>query len=1101
MNKLSISFFISSTFKDFQNERNILQKSIEHKINQYTTEKYGLPFYFVDLRWGINVNSSSNDELLKILQFCADEIKHTEPFFLLFMGNTFGTKIIKSQVEQIYKDYDMTYDNKDKSVTEIEFDLRINGMFNQDQILVFNRHIIVNDSDRSIYFDESQSNIERFKQKIDRIVVEENVIDYHVNVQNEQVKMTNDFKTQVISHIIRVIDNYFESHPLQVKNDYEFKCYQYQMLLSALSKRTIMREDAFDKYHAHAENNRVFVVYGKESCGKTSFLAHLFEELKKENHVIPYLTKQNLLEHDLGNFIDFLRYQFSLFSDLPFHEIKTLTERIEDLYRLAKATDENKNIVVLIDDFDLLSSSNDNYSWLNKRFMPNHIKFIFTVNHMNNRFNLHAYSAMDIELLPFDEKETNLSIKKITNYYHKSLSLELISKLEHKFYQLDDIEPAYVSALLNTLIYLAPTHYKQLNDLIDKHQDYYKALHLIFDYIIKQTPSKIEDFMIYILETVVKDNTRFQYLLALIYLTRYIGFSIDLLQRIDELSEYQLKLPDFIQLKYYLNSFIDINSSDYFVMTNQFVYQSIKKVIDPYIIHEISHEMIMQYAIDENEKYLVPYLYALFELDEYEPYFSVLFTGNIQINQYKILRDIMQWQFNEVDFKNPSSSYLIKILYSLKQIYVLVKFMDHIVIPFLDENISDTNEHYLDLLNLLISFNEKHILETKDIKYKSVFTSYYFKIMASKLRYQLAEHTQLSDFSLTIDKLNKYMTYIDVYVIQTGILVTLHLIAERMGDDEVQRVIDLTNRINQQLSGEISPYDKFQLLAAQIKGKRSLGIVCDQELESIINLFDNHKDNWSFEERLSMLSLIDYEHSEIMKLTYPEIPNREMYHKVLSHLYEGYEFVYSEKALSHNKPYEIQLRANFTMHYALRLYRLYSNMVTTDEQVDEDELQHVYNVSKNSITEIEGIFRHESTVDNAVQFSYANSNHILICLQFFDDLRYKKDIYDCFYNVMLLGLFAFESKNILFEYLLRTYLMVLMFASKCNLKIDLSYIDKIKNMFNEKVASGWQYNPKEIERLIELITNYEENISYELSNDYYKAKEIFFDLLNVRSEN
>ena len=68
------SIFVSSTFKDMQYERDLINNYIWPKLN-HLANKYNERLYFTDLRWGVNTEDLDSDEVSKkVLEVCFDEI-------------------------------------------------------------------------------------------------------------------------------------------------------------------------------------------------------------------------------------------------------------------------------------------------------------------------------------------------------------------------------------------------------------------------------------------------------------------------------------------------------------------------------------------------------------------------------------------------------------------------------------------------------------------------------------------------------------------------------------------------------------------------------------------------------------------------------------------------------------------------------------------------------------------------------------------------------------------------------------------------------------------------------------------------------------------
>ena len=93
--------FISSTFNDFISERNVLNDEIFPVIDDFC-QQHGYNFQLIDLRWGVNSESSLNQNTLAI---CLDEVKRCrtlspKPNFLLMVGERYGWIPLPSKISK-----------------------------------------------------------------------------------------------------------------------------------------------------------------------------------------------------------------------------------------------------------------------------------------------------------------------------------------------------------------------------------------------------------------------------------------------------------------------------------------------------------------------------------------------------------------------------------------------------------------------------------------------------------------------------------------------------------------------------------------------------------------------------------------------------------------------------------------------------------------------------------------------------------------------------------------------------------------------------------------------------------------------------------------
>ena len=101
MKSNTFRLFISSTFSDFLTEREILNDEIYPLINDYCMKR-GYDFQLVDLRWGVNQESSLRHDTVEI---CLNEVRRCRdlsprPNFLIMVGERYGWVPLPSTIKQ-----------------------------------------------------------------------------------------------------------------------------------------------------------------------------------------------------------------------------------------------------------------------------------------------------------------------------------------------------------------------------------------------------------------------------------------------------------------------------------------------------------------------------------------------------------------------------------------------------------------------------------------------------------------------------------------------------------------------------------------------------------------------------------------------------------------------------------------------------------------------------------------------------------------------------------------------------------------------------------------------------------------------------------------
>src|SRR5436305_2017804 len=81
-----LRLFVSSTFKDLQEEREYLVKKVFPDIRALCRER-GITFTDIDLQWGLTREEAS---LGKVIRACLEEIDRCRPFFIGMLGDRYG---------------------------------------------------------------------------------------------------------------------------------------------------------------------------------------------------------------------------------------------------------------------------------------------------------------------------------------------------------------------------------------------------------------------------------------------------------------------------------------------------------------------------------------------------------------------------------------------------------------------------------------------------------------------------------------------------------------------------------------------------------------------------------------------------------------------------------------------------------------------------------------------------------------------------------------------------------------------------------------------------------------------------------------------------
>ncbi|XP_038058559.1 uncharacterized protein LOC119729838 [Patiria miniata] len=106
--KREIRVFVSSTFRDFTEEREVLIKKAFRELNRICLDR-GVFFTYVDLRWGITAGQTNDGKTISI---CLREIEKCRPYFICLMGDRFGWSQRQTRPDKLLnKSYDYAIEN------------------------------------------------------------------------------------------------------------------------------------------------------------------------------------------------------------------------------------------------------------------------------------------------------------------------------------------------------------------------------------------------------------------------------------------------------------------------------------------------------------------------------------------------------------------------------------------------------------------------------------------------------------------------------------------------------------------------------------------------------------------------------------------------------------------------------------------------------------------------------------------------------------------------------------------------------------------------------------------------------------------------------
>lgn len=785
---MECKIFISSTFKDMQNERDIIRNEVLPEIEKYALQ-YGVSVDIVDLRWGINTSEceDSDEASVKILKTCFDEITICKPFFIGIIGERYGwipsLNNIKNSIDNAFKD---RIEFKEKSVTEYEMDFALNTYDEDDASFIFCLRNKINgelsNKDKEIYYSNNEldkSRIKLLKEKI-KNKCPNNYLEYEAFINNDNFELT-EFKNKLTQALKKEIDQRFSSLT-KPQNDIE-KELIYQLALinqkaSYFSGREIILNEIKNYYDS---NEKVLGIYGVSGIGKSSLVAHeVCKNLKDEKiSTLYFLCGVSDNSNFVYNLVINLYYQVCRYLKIEFdsnllnlnYVQEHLKEIINDFYVSLIELSKIKKVRIYVDALDQLVMSSDVLSWLNAYYLNSldkDIKIIFSYipyEYINKQIILKNIKTLELDGISNDD--IILIAKSILNKNKKTIpnkSYDIFLNKKNNN-EICSSNPLYLSMILQEIINFDYNDFKNIDLLKEKEKlSDEDAIYTYIYNLINNAPCDIEgEFLSLINRVKLKIDSNFvDKTLGIISMSRN-GVPEVLVKNVLEQLGVVFNAADFSYLKKTLRLFIKENNKKI-----DYSHKIIDNVLEDLYFNKRKDESL------EINKATVRYLMSLNNSDEFKKseYLFYLKAINDESNFYKYLIDNI---YDEVVLEAFFEIYSVSMKDSNEQLafYLNTLRFNKEILNYL---ISEINKN-----NLAFSIKEKLLLDLMSANDLDIDLMIKFYTSLIEINYY---HKSLNSAQNYIDIVNKllikyyrkegkyHVCFKRIYIIYRDILLT-----------------------------------------------------------------------------------------------------------------------------------------------------------------------------------------------------------------------------------------------------------------------------------------------------------------------------------------
>ena len=411
-----IRIFISSTFRDMQDEREYLIKHIFPELRTICRER-GVEFTEIDLRWGVTEEEAQQGKVVKI---CLDEIDRCRPYFIGLLGERYGwvpshDDIAKDKV--LVEEFPWIIESVDSgtSVTEMEM---VYGVLDNPE---FAKHSYFYTRDEKITPKEFRDtdNIAKQKQKSlkDRI----RSSNFPLRENYDSIQTLGEL---VRSDLMKVIETDFPIEAAPTPLEQERRVHD----TYALTRRRayIPRKENIDILDSYASlDEQPLIVTGESGSGKSSLVSYWEHDYKKR-HPSSFIITHFVGAGSAGNghigiiqrIMDEIKERYKLSDDIP-----TSPESIEKEFSNWLAKVQKEQLILIVDGLDRLPIESRHLRWMPSYFPPN-ICAYFSVDKSDTLEVLREKGFNTLEVKLLNESEVDSLIVGYLGQFRKALSFD-----------------------------------------------------------------------------------------------------------------------------------------------------------------------------------------------------------------------------------------------------------------------------------------------------------------------------------------------------------------------------------------------------------------------------------------------------------------------------------------------------------------------------------------------------------------------------------------------------------------------------------------------------------------------------------------------------
>ena len=435
----TVRVFLSSTFRDFMEERDLLVRKVFPELRRRCKERF-VELLEVDLRWGITAQQAESGQVLPI---CLSEIDKCRPFFIGLLGERYGWIPLKHEYDKDLLEVQpwLNEHQGGKSVTELEI---LHGVLNNPAM-----------AGRALFYFRDRSWSESLGT--DGMPEPDGLAETRLRDLKERIRRSGFPVAEHYESPARVADQILEDlwnlvdrqYPLsEVPSGDDFIDWEHDDFAKSRLVAHVPRPEVLFKFDQALQQSNVAIAIGEAGSGKSSLLADWFYSRCSG-------FRNNAWYHSIGSAPGsaegqaILRRMLRWLIGLGYCDSSSITD--ERMYTrhvsagLAAANKDGASLTLVIDALDQLTERS--IDWLPATF-PSNTKVLISCqpNIYKEEFSERAWQQIEVPLLNPEE------IQKISRAYLARFRKSLSAQDEQKVLSSRGVtNPLFLRVLLDEL--------------------------------------------------------------------------------------------------------------------------------------------------------------------------------------------------------------------------------------------------------------------------------------------------------------------------------------------------------------------------------------------------------------------------------------------------------------------------------------------------------------------------------------------------------------------------------------------------------------------------------------------------------------------------